>query len=245
MTDPMQRNSFYLLMAVLMSGTVFTGFSFTYFEPLFRGVYPEVSPLVHMHGWTFFLWYLLLPLQAGLIRSGNVAVHRALGLASIMLGVLMVLVGLVVSVVQIHMAQMPNADPFWQLMGVPIFCIWGLFTIFYVEAIRRRRRLEEHKRLILLASAVPISAASFRILVQFVEFGTGVAVVGCLLPVLFPLAAIINDRQSSRTMHPVYLRGVPVMVLVIGGSFLLGVAPGGELAEQSLARLGRALMPWY
>lgn len=245
MADLKQRSPFYLLMAVSMSCTVFTGFSFTYFGPLLRGVYPEVSPLVHVHGWTFFLWYLLLPLQAGLIRSRNVAVHRGLGLASIVLGALMILVGLIVSVVQIHLAQKPDADPFWQLMGVPIFWIWVLFTVFYIEAIRRRRRFEEHKRLILLASAVPISAASFRILVQFVEFGTGVTVVGCLLPVLFPLVAMFHDRRRSLAAHPVYLWGIPAMVVIIGGSFLIGLAPGGELAEQGLAWLGGALMPLY
>jgi hypothetical protein len=32
----------------------------TYFGPLFRGAYPEVSPLAHVHGWSFFGWYLLL-----------------------------------------------------------------------------------------------------------------------------------------------------------------------------------------
>lgn len=245
MAAPRQRNPFYLWMAVAMSCTVFTGFWFTYFGPLSRGAYPDVSPMVHVHGWTFFAWYLLLPLQAGLIRSGNVTVHRTLGLASIALGALMVGVGLLVSLVRIHLAQGPDADPFWQLLAVPIFWIWVLFTVFYVEAIRRRRRSEEHKRLILLAGAVPLSAAIFRILVRFVEFGTGVSVIACLLPVLFPLAAMIHDRRKSPAMHPVYLWGIPAMVLVIGGSFLFGDVPGGKLTIRGLAWLGGALMPLY
>lgn len=64
MRAPGTRTSFYLWIAVAMSVTAFAGFSFTYFEPLFRGEYPRVSPLVHVHGWTFFAWYLLLPAHA-------------------------------------------------------------------------------------------------------------------------------------------------------------------------------------
>ena len=59
----------YLWLCLSASFVAFLGFSFTYFGPVFAGNYPDVSPTVHLHGWTFFLWYLLLPLQAGLVAS--------------------------------------------------------------------------------------------------------------------------------------------------------------------------------
>ena len=65
--EPSDR--FYLFMALALALTAFGGFSVTYFGPLARGAYPDVSQTVHVHGWTFFAWYLLLPLQAGLVRA--------------------------------------------------------------------------------------------------------------------------------------------------------------------------------
>lgn len=239
MNRPQPSGSFYLLITIAMSLTVFTGFSFTYFGPLFGGEYPEVSPMVHAHGWTFFAWYLLLPLQAGLVRTGNVRIHRTLGLGTIVLGAAMILVGIVVTLVQIDRALGPEGDPFWQLMGLPIFGIWVLFTVFYTEAIRRRRRIDEHKRLIVLASAVALSAASARILFQIWGFRPWVAAVGCLACLVFPLVAMIHDRRTRHESHPVYLWGVPAAALVIGGAFLLDGTPGGELMERGLGWAGR------
>ena len=89
--------SFYLLLVLAMTGMAFIGFWFTYFGPVFAGAYPQVSPLVHVHGWSFFAWYLLLPTQAGLIRTGRVRTHLFIGLCSIALGAVMILVGLIVS----------------------------------------------------------------------------------------------------------------------------------------------------
>jgi hypothetical protein len=242
---PKRRGSFYLLITSAMACTVFLGFSFTYFGPMTRGVYPEVSPLVHVHGWTFFAWYLLLPLQAGLIRTRNVSTHRNLGMASAALGALMIPVGLTVSLVQIDKARAADGNPFWQLMGVPIFGVWILFTIFYLLAMHRRQRVEDHKRYIILASAVALSAATFRIVAQVAGFSTSVAVVGTLACVIFPIAAIIHDRRTQHGIHPVYAWGVPAILLVIGGSFLLGVTPLAGVVSDGLGWIGGVIRPLY
>ena len=76
-SPPSRDRSSYLWMCLALSGTAFFGFSLAYFGPMFAGSYPEVSPAVHVHGWSFFAWYLLLPLQAGLVRARRVQVHRA------------------------------------------------------------------------------------------------------------------------------------------------------------------------
>ena len=239
------RSPFHLLITSAMTCTMFLGFSFTYFGPMARGVYPDVSPMVHVHGWTFFAWYLLLPFQAGLIRARKVALHRTLGLASVALGALTIAVGLIVSLVQIDLARAPDGNPFWQLMGVPIFGVWILFTVFYVEAMRRRKRVEDHKRLIVLASAAALSAATFRIVVRIAGFGIWVAIIGMLAAVIFPLIAIIHDRQRRAAIHPVYAWGVAAIVTMIVATFLLGVTPGGDMIEQGLAWVGRILRPLY
>ena len=239
------RSTFYLLITSAMTCTMVLGFSFTYFGPLMRGGYPDVAPIVHVHGWTFFVWYLLLPLQAALVRARRVSVHRTLGLASLGLGAAIVAVGLVVSLAQIDMARAPDGNPFWKLMGVPIFGIWLLFTAFYIEAMRRRRNVEAHKRLIILASAAALSAATFRIVVRFAGFSTATALIGMLAVVIFPLAGMLIDRARGRPVHPVYAWGVGAIVVVIGAGFVVGAVPGGEIVAQGLGWAGRVLMPLY
>ncbi len=239
------RRSFYLVVTSAMTCTMILGFSFTYFGPMMRGGYPDVSPMVHVHGWTFFAWYLLLPLQAALVRTRRVSVHRTLGLASMGLGALMIAVGLVVSVVQIDMARAPDGNPFWQLMGVPIFGIWLLFTVCYIEAMRRRRNVEAHKRLIILASAAALSAATFRVVVRFAGFSTATAMLGMLAVVIFPVVGMLVDRRNGMPAHPVYLWGVPAIMLVICGGFGVGAVPGGDVVVQALGWLGRVLRPAY
>jgi uncharacterized membrane protein YozB (DUF420 family) len=240
-----ERESFYLWIAVALGCTVFVGFWFTYFGPLFRGIYPQVSPLVHVHGWTFFGWYVLLIAQASLIRSGRVAIHRALGLASTVLATVMIAVGLIVSTVRIDMSLGPDGDPFWALMGLPIFSIWVLFTVFYAAAIYRRRRAADHKRLMLLASAVALSAATFRIFVEIFGLERWVAIVGTLAPNFFMVGAMIYDYRSVRQIHRMYLWGVPTMLGAVGGVFLLGMTPAGEVVKQAVAWFGRLLRPLY
>lgn len=72
---------------------------------------------VNLHGWAFFLWYGLLPLQAGLISFRRVSVHRVLGKASALLALAMVLTGLVVVGTQMELARQPGGSPFWQFLG--------------------------------------------------------------------------------------------------------------------------------
>jgi hypothetical protein len=50
-----KRPADFTLLTLTISATVFTGFWFTYFGPVFAGKYPKSSPLVHLHGWSFFL----------------------------------------------------------------------------------------------------------------------------------------------------------------------------------------------
>ena len=240
-----KRDAFYVWLALAMSTTAFAGFWFTYFGPLFRGAYPEVSPLVHVHGWTFFAWYLLLPAQAGLIRSERVAVHRTIGLASITLGVLMIAVGLIVSVVRVDMATRPNGDPFWQLMGVPIFAIWILFAVFYAAAMYLRHRPANHKRFIVLASAVALSAATFRILVSIFGFAPWVAIAGCLAPIAFILVAMVHEYRRVHSVSPVYLLGTSAVSALIVGAFLLVMTRREEFIAQSIGRVGQILRPLY
>jgi hypothetical protein len=239
------RRSFYLWIAVAMCGTVLAGFWFTYFGPLLSATYPAVQPIVHVHGWSYFLWYLLFAAQAALIRSGRISTHRTLGIASTALATIMIAVGLIVSTVRVEEALGPDGDPFWKLMGLPIFSIWILFTAFYIAAVGRRRHASDHKRLMLLASSAALAAATFRIVVRFLGLEWWTAIVGTLAPVLFIVAAVIHDYRSTGTIHRIYAWGLPATAGTIGGSFLLGLTPGAVVAQHAVGSIGRLLKPLY
>lgn len=240
-----RRPSTYLWLSLAISGTAFFGFSITYFGPIAAREYPTVAPAVHVHGWSFFLWYLLLPLQAGLVHRGRVDLHRALGLASLTLALLMVFTGLLVLGVQVDRALRPDGSGFWLFLGLGILSNLLLFAGFYAAAFARRARPQEHKRLIVLASVGGLGAATFRIVGPPFAFSNTSQVVGILLPNLFLVVVMLLELRSGRGVHRLYRIGFPVSVLATSMALLLAPTPVGSFVYEGVAWIGRVLGPLY
>lgn len=234
---------FFLGLTVTMALTTFLGFSFTYFMPILGGVYPEVPPTVHIHGWAFFLWYLLLPFQANLIRGRRINLHRSLGSASLGLAGVMVVTGLVTATVRIRESVGPDPSPFWEMSALPFFFTLALFTGFYSLAMLRRRNPAHHKRWMILASAAPMGAAIVRILVvagaPLVSPYT--LTVGILLPSVFVLVGMAHDQLTSGRVHPVYRSGLAIMVIFLAAVVPLNATPVGLFLRESLGKVGELL----
>jgi hypothetical protein len=111
------RDQHYLHATVAMTAEVFLGFSFTYFAPILSGAYPRVSPAVHVHGWSFFAWYLLLPLQAFLVHTRRLPLHRTAGAASVILATLMTVTGMIVIGAQMEIARTSSEPTFFGLFA--------------------------------------------------------------------------------------------------------------------------------
>lgn len=171
----MQRaRATYVGLALGMSATVYWGFAYTYFTPVLTGTYPDASPAVHVHGWSFFLWFLLLPFQAFLMATGRRRTHMTLGGASVALAAVMVFTGILVASVRIDQG-LSATDPdefttFWKGFGQLIMYNMILFIGFYGTAMARRDQPDVHKRMIVLASASVLPAAIFRIIVGLADF---------------------------------------------------------------------------
>lgn len=233
------RSAAYFWLCLSTSIVAFTGFTITYFGPMIRGQYAPVSPTVHLHGWTFFLWYGLLPLQAALIGARRVSVHRVLGKASVVLALAMIGTGLVVVGAQMEMARQPDGSPFWQFLGPSIFVTLVLFAAFYGLALRFRRQREFHKRLILLASTGALGAAGFRIAGVLVGFGPLAGILGILAPNVIVLAAILVDLKRGDGLHPVFRYGLPVSIALEGGMLLFTPTALSQTVASALAWIGR------
>lgn len=239
------RSTVYLTLALGMCAVTFGGFWFTYFGRILGGDYPGVSPAVHVHGWSFFAWYLLLPLQAWLMRTRRISLHRRLGMTSIVLAFVMTLTGLVVLTVSIRKGLATEGFDFFKVFGLPVFSSLLLFAVFYTLAIIYRKSPERHKRLIIIASAAGLGAAAFRLLGGFWDPQPWTMVAGIVGTNVFIIAAMIHDRLSRGRIAAVYWYGLATCAIVEIASFPLGATDPGQSLLGGLAALADVLDPLY
>jgi hypothetical protein len=243
-----QSRWFYPSLALAISATVYWGFFYTYFAPVLAGLYPGVSTAIHVHGWTFFVWFLLFPVQALLMATGRRRLHFTLGGVSVVLAAVMTFTGLLVASVRIEQGLTDPAPDeftaFWKNFGLLISYSLVLFVGFYAAAIVTRKRPESHKRLMILASASAIPAAVFRIIVGLGGFNwlatpAWVMPAAFLLPNLFIVAGMVFDRVAFGSVHRVYRIGLPIAVgLEALGLALAGTATG-EIVSRFVAQFAK------
>ena len=237
-----------------MSVAAYWGFAYTYFLPNLSGNYPPVSAVVHVHGWSFFLWYLLLPLQALLIATDRRRLHIALGGASLALAAVMVFTGVLVASVRIDQGLAATAPDeltiFWKEFGQLIMYNMALFVGFYLAAILRRNRPEVHKRMMVLASASALVAALFRIIVGVAGFywlatPAWVMPAAFFLPLAFVGVGCLYDRVVLGAVHRAYLVGMPILVVVHGLGLITAGTAAGHTASKVMASFAHVFGGMY
>ncbi len=192
-------------MAISLAVIVFIGFSRSFF---LRPWYPEsveyAAPetIFYVHGVLFSAWMLFLIMQALLVRSGNIALHRRTGVFGAVLAAAMVIIGIWGSLVG---ASRPGG-----FMGVPIppevfltvpFFDMAMFATFVVWAIAKRNYPQSHKRLMLFATINIIEAALARIPLAIVYDNFPMSTF--LLSDVFILPIILWDLVTLRRLHRV------------------------------------------
>lgn len=249
-----ESRTFYMWLTLAISATAFIGFSFTYFTPMAAGAYPAVSPAIHVHGWSFFMWYLLLPLQAALMSTGYARAHIALGTASLILASVMTFTGFLVASVRIQdaVAAVNPGDlgAFWERFGLVVTSTLVVFVAFYVVAILSRRRPDVHKRFMIMASASALGAAVFRIIVAAGDF-YWLATPGWVLPAAiflpnaFIFVGMMYDFSRRRAIHPAYVTGLLVAVLIESVGFWFVDHSAGDAGRQLLVAFASAFGSLY
>lgn len=220
---PASRPYFYVWAAATCVAVAFLGFTPTYFSPLLRGAF-TAHPIVHIHGLVFFSWTLFFTYQSWLVASGRPTRHREVGLIGISLATAMSFLGLLVAISSANRAaaagQIEAAKDF---MIVPVTGI-ATFAILFACAIYYLRKIEIHKRLMLIATASILDAAVARWFLTFLAPplppGVTVAVppVGVALPPAFIVdliivAGMVYDWRTRGKPHPVYfIAGGAVLV---------------------------------
>jgi hypothetical protein len=142
------------------------------------GQRPPFQPMLHVHAASMGAWLLLLATQAGLAATGRQGIHRALGMGSLVLVPVMVVSGfiLVPATFQWVWAMVTAPPPGMDAGAVeqirtlithlPLVQFRAGFTflvLFSCALLLRRSDPQNHRRLMVLATAAPLLAAVDRI----------------------------------------------------------------------------------
>jgi hypothetical protein len=193
----------YLLAAIVVPVIVLIGFARTYYLKGFFATPPIPSRFVHLHGIVMTAWVALFIAQVSLVAKRRTKVHQRLGILGGVLAALVVVVGILTGLYAAARGASPG-PPALQFLIVPLGDM-VVFAILIAVALYFRRRLDVHKRLMLLAALTFLGPAIARIPLNFIANGGPLAFYG--LTDLCILAFIAFDTIRHRRLHPAFLWG--------------------------------------
>jgi len=200
---------FYMGMGLAFVVTVFAGFAPTfYLRPYFQS--EPLIPLLKLHGFVFSLWLVLLVTQTALIATNRTRIHRKLGVAGVVLALLMIVIGTTTAIIRVKLIQVPPGAPSpLVFLTIPLgdMLVFGLLVsagFFF------RRRVDVHKRLMILATIAILPAAVSRLPVAFIQQGGALAFFD--LSDLFIVPCLVYD---------IITRGRPHRATILGGLLIV------------------------
>ena len=212
--DARQRERvFYTGMAIAVVITVFGGFSRTWFlRPYFRQT-QALIPVLILHGIVFSSWIALFITQTSLVAARRTRAHMRLGIAGGVLAGLMIIVGTVTALIR---AKTPSPIPGMNVLSfltIPLADML-VFGILIGAAFYFRRRVDMHKRLMLLGTIGILPAAVARLPFDFIQRVGPLAFFG--LADLFIIPVLLFDLVT---------RGRPHRATVIAGAIIVASHP--------------------
>ena len=216
-----RQDRFFAVMSVIAALTVFAGFSQTYF---LKGVFgtKALSPFFHVHGVVFSCWIVLFVVQSMLVRSGRSDIHRRLGVAATVLAPLMVVIGAMAAIDAARRGFTPtNGPPPLVFLVIPLTDLVVFATLVGV-ALWLRRRPEDHKRLMLMATLSILTPAIARL--PGVSAGGPPAFLG--LTDLLIIGSMVYDKVAHGRLHRAFLWGGLFIILSQPLRFLIASTSG-------------------
>ena len=198
--------SFYFFMSLLVLGVVVYGFSHTVNEGLIHPSSPR--PLIlYFHAPIFAGWVIFFIVQSALIRTSNVRLHRQAGWFGLAFGVALPVLGVATAIIMARFNTQHGSRDEAEFLIVPLFDMIAFATAFGL-AFYWRKEPEFHRRLILLATCSLTGAAFARFHTFFMPETWLYAGVDFLI-----LLGVTRDLIATKRVHPVYLCGLPAMML--------------------------------
>jgi len=217
----------YILAAIVTPLIVLAGFARTYYLKPFFNTPDLPGRIVHLHGIVMTAWVLLFITQVSLVATRRTRVHQRLGIAGGVLAALVVIVGVLTALFAAARGATPG-PPALAFLVVPLGDML-IFSVLIGLALYFRRKLQVHKRLMLLAAINLLTPAIARIPLSFIANGGPLAFFG--LTDLVLLAFVAYDTFKHRRLHPVFLWGSifiiamqPLRLLLAGTSVWMNFA---------------------
>lgn len=199
----------YIWFAVFMPVIVLAGFARTYYLKGFFGNLPLPGLLVHLHGLVMTSWVVLFVAQVSLVATGHTRTHQRLGVLGAGLAALLFVVGVLTGIFGAARGATPG-PPALQFLVVPLGDMLVFAVLIGTALFLRRRRLDIHKRLMLLAAVNFLAPAIARIPLHFIETGGPLAFFG--LTDLCLIAVVAFDTIKNRRLHPAFLWGALLII---------------------------------
>jgi len=211
---------FFTAMSVAILITVFVGFSRTfYLRPYFQT--ERLMALLVVHGVLFSAWVALFITQTTLVATKRLRTHMQLGIAGGVLASLMFLVGSFTAIVRAKgPSPIPGVNPL-SFLTIPLGDML-VFAILVAAAFYFRRKVDTHKRLMLLAMITLLPAAVARLPFDFIQQTGPLAFFG--LADLFVLPMLVYDIATRGRPHRATVLGALLLIashplrLVVGGT---------------------------
>ena len=201
----------YLLAAIVVPVIVLIGFARTYYLKGFFATPPIPSRFVHLHGIVMTAWVALFIVQVSLVATRRTKVHQRLGVFGAVLAALVIVVG-VLTGLYAAAREAPTVGPFaLQFLVVPLGDMI-VFAVLIGAALYFRKRLDIHKRLMLLAAVNLLAPAIARIPLNFIANGGALVFFG--LTDVCLLAFIAFDTIRHRRLHPAFLWGTIFIIVM-------------------------------
>lgn len=207
----------YLLAAVVVPLIVLAGFARTYYLKGFFGTPALPSLIVHAHGIIMTAWVVLFIVQVTLVAKRRTKTHQRLGIVGAGLAALVFVVGILTGLfaaarfVNNPGLVVPGTPPPLPFLIIPLGDMF-VFGILITAALYYRRRLDIHKRLMLLAATNLLAPAIARIPLSFIANGGPLAFFG--LTDLCLIVFVVFDTIRHRRLHPAFLWGGLLIIVM-------------------------------
>lgn len=224
---------FYVIIGGLALLFTLIGFSETYLIPVSTGTFAGRT-IHHIHGIIYFLWLILVIVQPMLVQTHKIRIHKRLGYIGFVLAIAMIVIGLTLAISAARLKVLSGADVFTtkSFLILP-FTDMLFFATFIGLALLNLKNGAAHKRLMVLATLAILPAAFGRMfpLIGITEFTPVNILLAMLLQQSILFLGMLHDRLTRKKIHPVYLWG-GIMMLVI---HLVRIPLGNTPLWQSIA----------
>ena len=198
---------FYFCMSLLILVLVTVMFSTTVPARLFH---PKIAPpyIVWLHGSVFYGWVLFFLLQSSLVKIRKTRWHRTIGWFGLALGIAVLGLGVSTTIVmhRFEFLTLHRGQDAIITISVPL---WDMvcFAVAFSLAILWRKKVEYHRRLMLIASCALTAAAWGRLPESVLPGFWFYAGVDLLI-----MMGAARDLLVNRKIHRVYLIALPLFI---------------------------------